>query len=134
MNSRIITENHAADSEKGPLTKLISDPYGRERREGPLRGKAIGRVRVKNQIKNVGWKFQLECDVKIKNNLRDSNQLPIIRKITSIITFISFYQTNLMMRKSVEFVKFEKVSLIKDGQFHLAPKRKEHMSNGLFLK
>ena len=111
---------------------MISDPYGRERREGSLRGKAIGRVRVKNQIKNVGWKFQLECDVKIKNNLRDSNQLPIIRKITSIITFISFYQTNLMMRKSVEFVKFEKVSLIKDGQFHLAPKRKEHMSKGLF--
>ena len=35
MNLRIITKNHAADSEIGPLTKLISEPYGRERREGP---------------------------------------------------------------------------------------------------
>ena len=29
MNLRIITKNHAADPEKGFLTKSISKPYGR---------------------------------------------------------------------------------------------------------
>ena len=29
MNSRIITKNHTADPEIGPLSKSISKPYGR---------------------------------------------------------------------------------------------------------